>query len=341
MMPSPPTNKSALPVVSVIIPTYNRKDSLLRTLDSLSHQTYPVERFEVIVVDDGSSDGTEQIVQIIFPFDLRYFKQANAGDAHARNRGAQEARGDILQFLDDDIIVEDGFLTAVVNQHSRQKKIMVVSSLFPLPSATLSPFERTIITSHKQSAYNSRKIEFTEILSGVLSLKQEHYFALGMMQPIVSSGSSLWCDVEFSYRAHGQGFSLWYAADAVAYHDDYALRDIHITCERAKRAAAAGAELFQRHPELKAYLPMFHDKDPIDWHQDSLRLVLRKLARRLLSSKSVIWTMEWVVSLLENNAPKSMGLVFLYRWIVSGYIYKGYKDGLREQRLKSIAFCKR
>jgi len=63
MTPSLQTDNRVLPHVSVIIPTYNRKDSLLRTLDSLSRQTYPAECFEVIVVDDGGCDGTEVVAR--------------------------------------------------------------------------------------------------------------------------------------------------------------------------------------------------------------------------------------------------------------------------------------
>src|SRR5262245_46690597 len=65
-----------LPTVSIIVPTYNRKDLLGETLDSLAQQTYPSDRFEVIIVDDGSTDGTEAIAAKTFPFTLRYFWQS-------------------------------------------------------------------------------------------------------------------------------------------------------------------------------------------------------------------------------------------------------------------------
>ena len=95
-----------LPTVSVVIPTYNRKDMLREALNSLAQQTYPTDRFEIIVVDDGSTDGTDQIAAVAFPFTLRYFWQTNQGDATARNLGARQSQADILVFLDDDILVE-------------------------------------------------------------------------------------------------------------------------------------------------------------------------------------------------------------------------------------------
>lgn len=316
------------PLVSVIIPTYNRKDSLLRTLDSLSHQTYPADRFEVIVVDDGGSDGTEAIAQHIYPFALRYVRQENCGDAYARNRGAQEAQGVILQFLDDDIVVEPGFLTAVADQHAYRDRLMVIGNLQPLPSTSPTPFER-VAAVQQRNAIITGQIAFTEILSGILSMKREHYLDLGMMQPVARSGSSVWCDVEFAYRAHNQGFRLWRATKAVAYHDDYALRDLNAACRRVQRAASVGAELFRRHPELKAHVPMFRDKGPIAWRQDPPALILRKLARQVASSRPAMWAMERSVPTLERRAPQSRLLALFYRWIISGYIYRGYRDGLR------------
>ena len=65
--------------VSVIVPTFNRQESLLRGLECLKQQTYPFDGFEVIVVDDGSTDGTGQLAWTDFPFRVRYYRHENAG----------------------------------------------------------------------------------------------------------------------------------------------------------------------------------------------------------------------------------------------------------------------
>src|SRR3712207_6659757 len=87
------------PNVSVIIPTLNRKAYLQEALVSLGDQTYPMTNLEVIVVDDGSIDGTEEIATRPFPFPLRYVRQSNQGSALARNVGVTAASGDLLIFL--------------------------------------------------------------------------------------------------------------------------------------------------------------------------------------------------------------------------------------------------
>ncbi len=99
--------------VSVIIPTFNRGQLLVKCLKSLSEQTYPHDQFEVIVVDDGSTDNTEDLLKEInkqFPFAFLYLKQRNSGPAMARNLGAQAAKGFVLAFTDSDCLVDSNWL---------------------------------------------------------------------------------------------------------------------------------------------------------------------------------------------------------------------------------------
>jgi glycosyltransferase involved in cell wall biosynthesis len=85
--------------VSVVIPTYNRAADLKRALESVIAQTYRIE--EIIVVDDGSTDNTQQMVAAL-PGPVQYVYQKNAGPAAARNRGIRMASGDWIAFLDSD-----------------------------------------------------------------------------------------------------------------------------------------------------------------------------------------------------------------------------------------------
>jgi glycosyltransferase involved in cell wall biosynthesis len=92
---------NANPLVSAIIPTYNRAHIICEAVDSVLIQTYP--HIEVIVVDDGSKDDTLARLQK-YGDTIRVISQANAGPAAARNRGIAEARGDLIAFLDSDDI---------------------------------------------------------------------------------------------------------------------------------------------------------------------------------------------------------------------------------------------
>lgn len=100
------------PLVSVIIPTYNRADLVGRAVDSVLGQTY--RDIEVVVVDDGSTDGTQQALAK-YGDRIRVIRQGNAGPAAARNRGVGLCRGGILAFLDSDDIWLPGKLKRQVD----------------------------------------------------------------------------------------------------------------------------------------------------------------------------------------------------------------------------------
>ena len=94
-----------MPKVSICIPTYNRKDYLKETLETVFAQTYT--DYEVVIVDDGSTDGTDQMIADMSE-NIRYFKQENAGDAAARNTLIKMAQGEYITFIDsDDLLYPD------------------------------------------------------------------------------------------------------------------------------------------------------------------------------------------------------------------------------------------
>jgi glycosyltransferase involved in cell wall biosynthesis len=127
--------------LSVVVPTYNRKDSLRVTLDALGKQTPLKDKempsFEVVVISDGSTDGTEKFLaeyQTKAPYSLRWLQQQNGGPARARNRGFQEATGEIIVFLDDDVEPEPQCLAAHAIHHEKDHKIIVIGPMSPDPA---------------------------------------------------------------------------------------------------------------------------------------------------------------------------------------------------------------
>ena len=102
--------------VSVIIPTYNRKHTLKRAIQSVYIQSLPP--FEIIVVDDGSNDGTKEWVKQKYP-DIKYIYQKNSGVSSARNKGIKIARGDWIALLDSD----DEWLPNKLNEQINRIKL--------------------------------------------------------------------------------------------------------------------------------------------------------------------------------------------------------------------------
>jgi glycosyltransferase involved in cell wall biosynthesis len=89
-----------MPKVSVIIPTYNREKYIVDTINSVLNQTF--SDYEIIVVDDGSTDGTERVIREQFPDKISYLSKPNGGPASARNMGMRIATGEYIAFLDSD-----------------------------------------------------------------------------------------------------------------------------------------------------------------------------------------------------------------------------------------------
>jgi len=107
-----------LPFVSVVVPTWNRAALLGHCLATLVAQDYPRDRFEIVVVDDGSTDGTAEVAESLPtepPPVLRYVRQPHRGVNAGRNTGIEAARGDPICFVDDESDVPRGWLTAIVD----------------------------------------------------------------------------------------------------------------------------------------------------------------------------------------------------------------------------------
>lgn len=115
---------------TVIVPTYNRRRLLQLTLDSLDRQTLPRDRFEVLVVDDGSSDDTAAVVRGYEDrFDLRYFYQPDEGYrvAKARNVGIRHAAGEICVFVDSGVLLHSASLSAHLTAHEATEEPLALN----------------------------------------------------------------------------------------------------------------------------------------------------------------------------------------------------------------------
>jgi glycosyltransferase involved in cell wall biosynthesis len=116
---------------SIIIATYNKKSDIELTLSGFNQQTYPADQFELVIVDDGSTDGTDALVQR-FPsrHSLVYHRQSNAGRSAARNIGIQKANGSTLIFCDAEAIPEVQFVEQHVKHHTNTGNNVVLGAKY-------------------------------------------------------------------------------------------------------------------------------------------------------------------------------------------------------------------
>ena len=153
-------------LVSIIIPCYNRADIVNETIDSVLAQTY--EKFEIILVDDGSTDNTSEVICAYEDRRIRYFHQANGGLSAARNAGLSVAEGEFIAFLDSDDIWLDWKLNAQVEIFRRHAEVgLIWSDMSTFTGAGKIDEERHLRTFY--SAYDTVNFEDTHERPGMLS----------------------------------------------------------------------------------------------------------------------------------------------------------------------------
>ena len=324
--------------ISILIPTYNRRKSLEAVLDSIGLQQFPMDQLEVIVVDDGSKDDTAIIGQKQVPFHLKYICQANQGAAVARNRAVEEAQGKIFQFLDDDITLNTEYLQQTALAHQAYEKLVLVGNLKAVVHPNQTPFQeiytRETSTPPAVGGINLQEVSYTDCLTGMFSVKREHYFEIGRLRDLVGDGRVAWGDVDFGYRAHRLGFHIMRCYRAVGNHDDFSIQDLTTYARRWQRTSQSVVKLLEVFPEIRPSLAMLTDKFPISWKEDSAGLIARKIFRKIASSTIFLFILEKKTLFIEKVFPSKKLLAILYRWVTGAYIYRGLQIGLRQAKQK-------
>lgn len=308
----------------------------MRTLESLKQQSFPMDRFMVIVVDDGSTDGTQAIASQQFPFAFRCLQQKNQGATAARNYGATVSQSDILVFIDDDITIGPQTLEAFAEKLSQRTKVLSMGTIHKRGSVNASVYTPVVLTMAATSLIANDDVEFhfIDCNTELLACKRGDFFDIGMFQdPTGGHGWPNWDDVDFGYRAHLKGFRLLGAGKAIAEHWDYSISNRTTACQRFFRAGRSAVWLFKRYPDLQPLIPMFYDKTPLAWGQDSPVLITRKLARHLVSSPPLLGSIVKLVSTLEQHYPSPVVLRRLYYLLHGANMFQGYREGLRDYKL--------
>lgn len=306
---------------------------MLRTLESLRQQSLPMDRFEVIVVDDGSTDDTHTIADRQYPFAFRYLHQKNQGATTARNHGAASSQAELLVFIDDDITISPQTLEAFAEKCVQKTKVLAMGTIRKRSSENASVYTPVVLTmsAHSLIARDDVEVHFVNCNSELLACKRSDFYDIGMFQdPTGGHGWPNWDDVDLGYRAHLKGYKLLGTSKAMADHWDYSIANRNAACQRFFRTGRSAVWLFKRHPELQPLIPMFHDKTPLAWGQDPPQLIARKLARQIVSSAPILGGMVMLVSILEKHYPSPVVLRRLYYLLHGANLFLGYRAGLRE-----------
>jgi glycosyltransferase involved in cell wall biosynthesis len=181
-MSVPPAPNS--PCISIIIPTYNRAQILPRLIDALAAQTYPAAQFEIVIVDDGSNDGTQEVLRRLsasLPDRLIWTRQENAGPGVARNLGARTARGDLLYFIDDDCLPDPDWLQRASGTFASYRRPTALTSGISVanPDDPLNWYFRRQSEIVQASELAAEAHACTEVVPGNCMMHREDFWAVG------------------------------------------------------------------------------------------------------------------------------------------------------------------
>ncbi len=201
------------PFVSVVVPTYNRKSKLPECLEALAAQSYPKELYEVIVISDGSTDGTNEYLQGYkgtAPLNLIPIFQDNQGVSAARNTGIRKARGEIVCFTDDDCIAERDWLANLVKNYSDERVGCVGGIIKSYPPSSL--VEK--YADKKKILSQENFLACGPAITSNTSYRRPVLLEVGGFDPDLSISE----DGDLCIRVKLKGYSSVYARDAGIFH---------------------------------------------------------------------------------------------------------------------------
>ncbi len=198
-------------MVSVVIPAYNAEKTITQCLQALAEQSYPTESYEVIVVDDGSTDGTAGLVQ---KHAVKYIHQDNQGPAAARNNGARQSEGDIILFTDADCVPNADWIDQMVSSFNEPDVIAVKGAYKTRQKALVARFAQLEFEERFEMLKRADSIDMVDTYSA--GFRRDVFVEMGGFETSFSVANNE--DTELSYRMSKLGRKMVFNPAAVVYH---------------------------------------------------------------------------------------------------------------------------
>src|SRR5215813_2278782 len=315
-----------MPKVSVVIPTKNRSALLAVAIERIESQTVSREQYEVIVIDNDSSDDTRRVLEQKAKTyrNLTFGVQEKPGAAATRNAGLRLANGDLILFIDDDIQAESSLVEAHLDSHRKHPNASVIGAVRMPWGDTSDPFMRYIRDRRILNPYTPSKgpVDFSSYHTGNVSTPTQMLLNVGgFNENFKIYGME---DIELGYRLEKAGCRMVFAPDARGVH--YCFPRYLNFIERSEQAGYSLGHLIRLHPELKKRFV------------ESCRL-----ARHLKGVHSLYrWattTMSPVITMLTNwektrgTAPLTWLMDAHYNWSIRYHFFLGYNRYWKDQSL--------
>lgn len=313
--------------VTIVVPTFQRRGSVLRLLRSLDAQTFPARAFDVVVAVDGSTDGTAEAVRgHAAPFGVRVVEGPNGGRARACNGGIRVAQGDLIILLDDDMEATTGLVEAHARAHAGEVRRAVVGAA-PIVSTPASP----PFVHYMADGFRSRldrlgqpgyRVRFRDTYTGNFSVRRDVLQAAGGFDESFQVYGHE--DYELALRLQAAGVELGYSAEAMAWqHYEKSFAGFARDGTARGRTAVLFAE---KHPEVVESIKLAeYAQGPLKW-----RLLRAGMLQASRFTDRVPALVLAAVSAAERRG--SAQLERWYRYAIDFFYWYGVRQAQREQR---------
>lgn len=329
-------------LASIVISTYNRCEALLLTLEALGRQTVAPEEYEILVVDDGSSDGTSEVVgRMQLPCALRVFRQPeNRGVSAGRNLGIRHAQGQYLILLSDDLIVPKNFIATHVAMLERFPGYWVMGGLQQLEELSTTPFGRFLEQKEQESVRSSLATppvepnlwEVGSFTARNVSLPRADLERTGLFDEQFRISCE---DQDLAHRARDLGIRFLFNLNITCVHNDQ-VADLRRFCQQQRRFAHDGVLFCAKRPSLHGGFALIRECGYLSL-QDGPKRLTKKLAKSLLSAGPMPRIIERGIHLAERARLPESWLHRMYGFVTAVYIFQGWREGLNTLGEKECA----
>lgn len=324
------TAASAL-AASIVVPTYERGQAVVRLLEALRAQTCDPASFEVVVVADGSTDGTLELVEAFrAPFTVRGAWQENAGRASAANRAVALARAELLILLDDDMIAAPGLVAAHVAAHAGGEPRFVMGPAPIAPPARPSPFLRYMATTRNEHyarlAEPGRVFHVRDLYSGNASVRRDVLVGAGGFDEAYRTYGGE--DVDLALRLEQAGVAFAFCPEALA-SEAYEKTFRELASDMVEEGRNA-VRLAVRHPQAAAGQQFAEPWPQPAWWKAARRALLA-LTRVVPQTRAAV---TGATAALDRRGASHMHL--LLRFVLEYHYWLGAGPELRAARREGL-----
>lgn len=282
---------------SIIIPTKNRLETLKEVIESIKNQK-DAPPFELIIIDDGSEDGTPEFLKNLKPDFPFFFESINpSGPARARNIGIEKAKGKVILFFGDDTILNSRCLfTHNFRQMENKFSCAVIGRTFWHKSLKVTQFMDYINEWGLQFGFqlieDPENVPFNFFYTSNISVPKK-FFEEDKFDETFPYAA--WEDIELSYRLYKKGLKIKYYKEAVVYHKHPT--DIKKFMERQYRSGVSASIFYKKHPELKEFLGV-----PLALNLNERKPFILRVKTRLsilLENKNIPVPNNWYKEIME------------------------------------------